>query len=312
MSAHDHAHDHSHAHGHHHEVPENFDRAFLIGIGLNLTIVVGQVIFGFLAHSLALLADAAHNFSDVIGLVLAFAGAILARRLPSARYTYGLRKASVLAALANAALLLLATGGIIVEAIQRFFEPAPVANGTVVWVAAIGMVLNGVTALLFLRGRHDDLNLRGAFLHMSADALVSLGVVIAALVIMATGWLWIDPAMGLVIAAVILWSSWGLTRDTTKLALDAVPEGVDHSAVETFLRGLPGTTDVHDLHIWGMSTRDVALTVHLVRPGEGLDDHFLTELNHDLQHRFGISHATVQIEAGDPAHPCALAPANVV
>jgi cobalt-zinc-cadmium efflux system protein len=312
MSAHDDAHDHSHAHAHHHEVPENFDRAFLIGIGLNLSIVVGQVVFGFLAHSLALLADAAHNFSDVIGLVLAFAGAILARRTPSARFTYGLRKASVLAALANAALLLVATGGIIVEAIQRFFEPAPVANGTVVWVAAIGMVLNGVTALLFLRGRNDDLNLRGAFLHMTADAVVSLGVVVAALVIMATGWLWIDPAMGLVIAGVILWSSWDLTRDTTKLALDAVPESVDRAAVEAYLRGLPGTTDVHDLHIWGMSTRDVALTVHLVRPGEGLDDHFLGDLTHELQHRFGIAHATVQIEAGDPAHPCALAPENVI
>ena len=306
-----HDHDH-HGHGHHHAVPDNFDRAFQIGIALNLAIVVGQVVFGFYAHSLALLADAAHNFSDAIGLVLAFAGALAARRLPTARYTYGWRKASVLAALANAALLLVATGGIVVEAIQRLMSPAPIEGTTVIVVAAVAVLLNGATALLFMRGRHDDLNVRGAFLLMAADAALSLGVVVAAVLTIATGWLWLDPLMGLVIGAVILWGTGGLARDTIRLALDAVPERIDHGDVDAWLRALPGVSDVHDLHIWGMSTREAALTVHLVRPGAALDDGFLAMIRHELEHDFGIAHATVQVETGDPAHPCGLAPAHVV
>ena len=286
-----HDHDH-HGHGHHHAVPDNFDRAFQIGIALNLAIVVGQVVFGFYAHSLALLADAAHNFSDAIGLVLAFAGA--------------------LAALANAALLLVATGGIVVEAIQRLMSPAPIEGTTVIVVAAVAVLLNGATALLFMRGRHDDLNVRGAFLHMAADAALSLGVVVAAVLTIATGWLWLDPLMGLVIGAVILWGTGGLARDTIRLALDAVPERIDHGDVDAWLRALPGVSDVHDLHIWGMSTREAALTVHLVRPGAALDDGFLAMIRHELEHDFGIAHATVQVETGDPAHPCGLAPAHVV
>lgn len=307
---HDHDH-HHHGHGHSH-APADFDRAFAIGITLNTIIVIAQVVFGFLANSLALLADAAHNFSDVVALGLAFGAALLARRPPSEHYTYGLRKASILAALANAALLVFATGGIVVEAVQRLLHPAPVGNAIVMGVAALGIVVNGATALLFMRGRHGDLNVRGAFLHMAGDAAVSLGVLLAAAGTMATGWLWLDPAMGLVIALVILWGTWGLTRDSINLALDAVPAGIDRQAVERYLRGLPGVGSVHDLHIWAMSTTEVALTAHLVRPGAGLDDHLLAEIGEALRQRFGIGHATLQVEAGDLAHPCALAPNEVV
>jgi cobalt-zinc-cadmium efflux system protein len=298
-------------HGHSHE-PAGFDRAFAFGVGLNIVIVLAELGFGYLAHSLALMADAAHNLSDVLGLLLAWGGIWLARRLPTSSRTYGYRRASILAALGNAGLLLVATGGIAVEAIRRFADPQPIDSTTVILVASLGVLINGVVALTFMRGRHHDLNIQGAFLHMAGDAAISLGVVIAAILVMMTGWLWLDPAISLGIALAVVLSGWRMARGSANLALDAVPEGIDRHAVEAWLRGLPGVAGVHDLHIWAMSTTETALTVHLVRPGAVLDDHFLAHACEALRDRFKIHHATLQIEAGDEAHPCKLAPTDVV
>ena len=306
---HSHAHDHSHGHAGHSHAPDNFGWAFAIGAALNTAFVVAELIFGYAANSLALISDAVHNFSDVIALVLAWAAGWLARRQPTERHTYGYRRASILAALANAGLLLIAVGAIAVEAVDRIREPAEVASLTVVLVAALGIVINGATALLFMRGRHRDLNIRGAYLHMAADAGVSAGVVVAAFVIMLTGWLWVDPAISLVISAVVLAGSWGLARDSVSLALDGVPRGIALAAVREYLGQLEGVTEVHDLHVWAMSTNETALTVHLVRPG-GTDDLFLHQVCAELAHRFDIHHATLQIEAGSDV--CKLAPADVV
>ena len=315
---HDHKHDdhhhgdgHGHAHGHAHG-PANYNAAFAIGIGLNLAFVGAETVFGFLVNSLALLADAAHNLSDVAGLVLAWGAAWLAQRIPTARRTYGFRRASILAAVANATLLMVAVGGILVESLQRLRDPEPVPGATVMWVAALGIVINGATAMMFMRGREHDLNIRGAFLHLAGDAAVSLGVVIAALIAQRTGWRWLDPATGIAISLVILYSAWGLGRDSFNLAFDATPEGIDPAAVRAYLAGLPGVIDVHDLHIWAMSTTETALTAHLVRPGTGLDDALIAHTCVELRERFAIHHTTLQLEAGDPAHPCSLAPADVV
>ena len=299
-----HAHDHSHA-------PQDFGFAFAIGTALNLGLVIAQLTFGWRSNSLALISDGVHNFSDVLGLLLAWGGSWLATRQPTASRTYGYRRASILAALGNAALLLLATGGLLLEASERLLDAAPeVASGTVLWVALAAIVVNTATALLFLRGREQDLNIRGAFIHMAADAAVSAGVVIVALAIGRTGWFWLDPAASIAIGVVILWSSWGLLREALNLALDAVPAGVDPAAVEDYLAALPGVSEVHDLHIWGMSTTETALTAHLVRPASQMDDRFLAEVAHELERRFRIQHATIQIEAGEGE--CRLAPANVV
>src|SRR5580704_17866993 len=303
---HSHAHDHSghghsghsnagHSHAGHSHAPDNFGFAFAVGVALNTLIVGAELIFGYTANSLALISDAVHNFSDVIALLLAWGGAWLAGRRPTDTHTYGYRRASILAALFSAGLLLIAVGGIAVEAIDRLRAPASVAGWTVVWVAALGIAINGGTALLFMRGRHGDLNVRGAHLHMAADAAVSLGVVVAALVIMWTGWLWLDPATSLVISAVVFWSGWGLARDSVNLALDGVPRGIELADVRIYLGGLEGVTEVHDLHIWAMSTNETALTAHLVRPG-GHDDSFLHHVCEELAHRFSIHHATLQIE----------------
>jgi cobalt-zinc-cadmium efflux system protein len=283
--------------------------AFAVGASLNAAFVVAELIFGYAANSLALISDALHNFSDVIALLLAWGGAWLAGRRPTDTHTYGYRRASILAALFNAGLLLVAVGGIAVEAVNRLREPASVAGWTVVWVAGLGVLINGGTALMFMRGRHGDLNVRGAYLHMASDAGVSLGVVVAALVIMATGWLWVDPAISLAIAAVVLVSGWGLMRDSVNLALDAVPAGIELAVVRDYLAGLEGVSEVHDLHIWAMSTNETALTVHLVRPG-GHDDAFLHHVCEGLSHRFNIHHATLQVEANGDA--CKLAPAEMV
>jgi len=274
--------------------------------------VIGQVVFGLLAGSLALIADAGHNLGDVLGLVLAWVAAILGRRPPTARRTYGFGRSSILAALTNAVVLLIGVGAIVLEAIRRFFNPEPVAGLTVMWVALAAILVNGFTAYLFMRGRESDVNIRGAFLHMASDALVSFAVVVAAPLIHFTGWTWLDPAISLVIAAVITIGTWNLLRESFDLAMDTVPEGVDRSAVEAYLAALPGVSGVHDLHIWGLSTTETALTAHLVRPGADIDDHFLHEVCETLRHRFRIGHATVQVETGDPAHPCALAPAHVI
>jgi cobalt-zinc-cadmium efflux system protein len=304
-------HDDSHAHGHagHGHAPESFGFAFAVGVALNTAFVVAELVFGYAANSLALISDAVHNFSDVIALLLAWVAGWLARKQPTEQHTYGYRRASILAALVNAGLLLIAVGGIAVEAVARIEEPAAVAVGTVVVVAALGIVVNGFTALLFMRGRHGDLNIRGAFLHMAADAAVSLGVVVAALVIMLTGWQWLDPAISLGIAAIVLASGSGLARDSVNLALDGVPRSIELAGVRDYLGRLEGVTEVHDLHVWAMSTNETALTVHLVRPG-GYDDSFLHGVCDELSHRFRIQHATLQIEAGSDV--CRLAPDEVV
>jgi cobalt-zinc-cadmium efflux system protein len=295
-------HDHSHA-GHSHG-PARHDRAFAIGIALNLGFVAAEFVFGFLSQSLALIADAGHNLSDVAGLVIAWFAAWLARKPATALRTYGYRRASILAALANAALLIAAVIWIVAEALQRFFDPQPIASMTVIVVAAVGVVINTATALLFLRGRHDDINIQGAFLHMAADAAVSLGVVAAGILILYTNALWLDPAISIVIALVILWSTWSLARDSVNLSLDMVPPNINRGEVEKYLAALPGVTNVHHLHIWAMSTTEVALTVHLVRPNAALDDAFLKDACDGLKRGFGIVHATFQIEAGDGAGPC--------
>jgi cobalt-zinc-cadmium efflux system protein len=306
------AHHHDHAHHDHSHGPKTYDRAFLIGIALNLGFVVAETIYGFLANSLALLADAGHNLGDVLGLLLAWVAASLARRRPSARFTYGMKRTPILASLANAMLLLAASGAIVFEAINRLQAPAPVAETTVIWVALVGIVINGATALGFVSGRKSDINVRGAFLHMVADAVVSLGVVLSGLLVLFTGWLWIDPAVSIVVALVIVVGTWSLLKESVSLSLDAVPGRVDRTAIEAYLAGLPGVSEVHDLHIWPMGTTEIALTAHLVRPGAGLDDGLLAQACRDLSARFGIGHATLQVEAGDPAHPCTLAPSEVV
>lgn len=308
---HDHAHHHHGGHGHSH-VPASFGRAFAIGTSLNLGYVVMQAGFGLYAHSLSLLADAGHNFSDVIGLVLAWWASRLVKTQPTARHTYGLGRSSILAALANAGFLLVAVGGISWEAMRRLAHPAPVEGVTIIWVAGLGVLVNAVTALLFMRGQKDDLNIRGAFLHMAADAVVSLGVVLAGAAILFTGWRWLDPAVSLVVNGVIVLGTWGLLKDSLNLALDAVPEGIDTAKVRTYLAAQTGVTAVHDLHIWALSTTQTALTVHLVTPDGQINDALLAQLNEGLREEFKITHATIQLETGDEAHPCHLAPEHVI
>jgi cobalt-zinc-cadmium efflux system protein len=307
---HDHHHGHSHGHGHHH-APADFGRAFAIGIALNIAFVVIEAGFGFIAHSMALLADAGHNLSDVLGLAMAWGGATLARRAPSKRFTYGLRGSSILASLGNALLLLVALGAIVLEAVQRFGNPAPIAGPTVSAVAAVGIAVNLATALLFARGRKNDLNIRGAFLHMATDAAVSAGVVVAGLVIWWTGLAWIDPVVSLVIAAIIFWQTWGLLAESVEMSLAAVPRAIDFDAVGAALCGLPGVTDTHDLHIWPMSTTETVLTAHLVMPAGHPGDTFLSQAQAMLHDRFGIGHATLQIEV-DPACYCSMEDAGKV
>ncbi|MCO6415381.1 cation diffusion facilitator family transporter [Siccirubricoccus sp. KC 17139] len=315
-AGHDHAsHDHTgrgHAHhGHHHHAAPG-EEGFALGTALNLGFVLVEAAAGLAAGSMALLADAAHNLSDVLGLLLAWGAARLAQRAPAGRRTYGFRRGTILAALGNAVLLLVAVGAIGAEAVRRLWDPAPVAAGWMLWVAAAGILVNGGSALLFARGREADLNRRGAYLHLLADAGVSAGVVVGALVIGWTGWAWVDPLLGLAIAGVILAGTWGLLRESMDLAMDVVPPGIEPAAVEALLRAAPGVTEVHDLHIWALSTTETALTAHLVRPGCGPDDGFLAALETALRQRFGIAHATLQVETGDPSYPCRLAPAGTL
>jgi cobalt-zinc-cadmium efflux system protein len=314
---HDHGHHHGHGHGqghdhgHHHHAPASFGRAFAIGISLNLAFVVVEAAYGILGNSVALLADAGHNLSDVLGLVVAWAGSVLAARAPSTRFTYGLRRSSILAALANATFLMLAIGGLSWEALTRFTQPEPVHGVTVMIVAAIGVVINGLTAWLFASCSKGDINLRGAFLHMLADALVSVGVIAAGLVILLTGWNWLDPVVSLVINVVIVWGAWGLLSESLRMTMDAVPDAINPEAVRDFLLKQSGVVSVHDLHIWPMSTTETALTCHLVMPAGHPGDGFLHHVCDDLNHRFGIHHSTMQIEI-DPSTACALAPDSVV
>lgn len=297
---------------HHDSVDLNFTRAFAIGIGLNVAFVAIEALYGLRADSMALLADAGHNLSDVLGLVLAWGASVLCQRPPTERFTYGLRRTSILAALANAMILLTVVGGIAWESILRFGAPATVAEHTVIVVALVGAVINTATALLFVAGREHDLNIRSAFVHMAADAAISIGVAISGVIVLYTGWLWLDPAVSLGIVLVILVGTWDLLRDSFSLILDAVPAGVDVRAIEGYLRDLPSVTEVHDLHVWGMSTTETALSAHLVRSQATCDDAFLARVQHELKARFGIGHATLQLETGDARHPCALAPDHLV
>ena len=303
-----HAHGASHRHSH---APKSFGAAFAIGAALNVTFVVIEAAFGFISNSMALLADAGHNLSDVLGLLVAWGAAVLSQQAPTTRFTYGLRSTSILAALFNAIFLLLAVGAIAWEAVQRFALPEPVVGKTVMIVSAIGIIINGLTAWLFASGRKSDINIRGAFLHMAADTAVSAGVVVAGGVIFLTGWLWVDPAVSLGICAVIIWSTWGLLKDSVRMSLAAVPPGLMIAEVHVFLENLPGVKSLHDLHVWPMSTTETALTCHLVMPAGHPGDGFLMDAAHELHERFHIGHVTLQIETSEST-TCALAPDHVV
>lgn len=286
--------------------------AFAAGMVLNLGFVLVETFYGFIANSMALLADAGHNLGDVLGLAAAWIALFLSRRRPSRRYTYGLRSSSILAALLNAIILLIAVGAIFVEAIQRLLSPRPVAAVAVIIVAGIGVVINGATAILLMRGEQSDLNVRSAVAHMVADALVSVGVGVSGAIILATGWLRIDPAISLIVAATIVVGTWRLLRQSLDLALHAVPPGIDPQEVNDFLLTIAGVDAIHDLHIWPMSTTDTALTCHLVMPAGHPGDDALERITHELHDRFAIEHVTVQVETGDPAHPCRLVPDHVI
>ena len=311
-----HRHNHSYAHAghshsecrHHPNDSKNQGRAFAFAIVLNTVFVMTEFSYGFIANSTALMADAGHNLSDVLGLLLAWGAAILSRKAPNERYTYGLRSTSIMAAVANAMFLLVASGAIAWEAIHRFSQPPLVAGLTVTLVAGIGIVINGLSAWLFIKGSKGDLNIRGAYLHMAADTAVSLGVALAGIAMLYTGWYWLDPAISLVIVAVIVISTWGLLRESVQLALLAVPAHIDVTALEIYLRQCHGVTDIHDLHIWGMSTTENALTAHLVMPAGYPGDAFLDAIVETLNERFSIQHCTLQVEQGTTNHACALHP----
>ena len=306
---HDHDHDHGahrHGPGHHHHAPGRFGRAFAIGIALNGAFILAEVAGGAYGHSVALLADAGHNVSDVLGLVAAWLAQSLSRRAPTARFTYGLGSSSILAALLNAILLLVVVGGLTLEALQRLAAPTPVEGGLVMAIAAAGVVLNGLTALLFFGGRQTDLNVRGAYLHMAGDALVSLGVVVAGGAILATGWLWIDPVTSLLVNLVIVVGTSGLMRDSLALSLAGVPPGIEAEAVRGYLLAREGVAALHDFHIWPMSTTEAALSAHLVMPAGHPGDGFLTAAAADLRDRYRIGHMTLQIETSAEA-ACPLA-----
>ena len=299
---HHHSHDH-HDHSHDH-APKDFGRAFAIGVALNAIFVVVEAGFGLASGSMALVADAGHNLSDVLGLLIAWGAAVMAAKPASARFTYGYKSSSILAALANAGLLLMALGAILYETIARLIHPEPVHGWTMIAVAAVGIAINGVTALLFASGRKHDINVRAAFVHMAADALVSLGVVVAGALILWTDLAWIDPVTSLVIVGVVGWGTWRLLKDSVKMALLAVPDSIHEGDVRDYLAGLPGVTAVHDLHIWPMSSTETALTAHLVMPAGHRGDPFLHEIGAGLDHRFHIGHTTVQVETGAHAEHC--------
>jgi cobalt-zinc-cadmium efflux system protein len=323
MAAHHHHHevrnhdeDHRRHHGNdperfgHDHAPTHFGRAFALGAALNMAFVLTEVWYGLVSNSMALLADAGHNFADVSGLLLAWGAAHLATRQPTSTRTYGWGRSTILASLINAIVLLVGCGGIAWEAVQRFGQVHAVASQTVMWVAVVGIGINGATALMFMRGRHGDMNVKGAYLHMLADAAVSAGVVVAALVIGATGWNWIDPATSLVIVLVIVAGTWSLLRDSFGLAMDQVPAGIALGEVEKCLRELPGVVEVHDLHVWALSTTEVALTAHLVQDGSASSQALIALASKAARERFHIGHSTIQVEAAEVADGCVQRPAS--
>lgn len=295
----------SHDHSHHHVV-NNYNRSFAIGISLNIIFVIIELFYGLYADSLALIADAGHNLSDVLSLILAWGASYLATKNPTTKRTYGLRKVTIMASLLSAILLLVALGAIAWEAIERFWDPQAVNGTVIITVAAIGVVINTATALLFVKGQKHDLNIRAAYLHMAADAAISLGVVVAGIAIVFTGWLWLDPLLSLLIVTVILFGTWGLLRDSVNLSIDAVPQGMDMHEIKNYLLGLESISDLHDLHIWALSTTEVALTVHLVSTNNQLNNELLEKIQKDLHHHFNISHPTIQIEFQDNTYICNL------
>ncbi|MCP2727136.1 cation diffusion facilitator family transporter [Limnofasciculus baicalensis] len=297
-------HHHGHEHNKHSHSPANYNRAFIVGITLNVGFVGVEAVFGFLTNSLALLADAGHNLSDVFGLILAWAASWLVRRRPTQRYTYGFRRSSILVAIINACFLLMAMGAIAWEAIQRLGNPTSVSGSTIIGVAFVGIIINSITALMFMSGKDKDLNIKGAFLHMAADALVSLGVVLAGIAILKTGSNWFDPVVSLIIVVVIVVGTWELLRDSVNLALDAVPEEIEPLAIRTYLEEIPGVIEVHDLHIWALSTTETALTTHLVMLTGNPGDAFLSRITMELHDKFGIEHSTIQVETGNILFPC--------
>lgn len=308
--AHGHGHHHGHEHGpghhHHHGDPNTHGKAFAIAIVLNSVFVAIEFFYGFLANSTALMADAGHNLSDVLALMLAWGAAILAKRQPKGRFTYGLRSSSMLAALFNSMLLMAACGAIAWEAVQQLLHPSPVAGVTVSVVAGIGILINGFSAWLFIKGSKGDINIRGAYLHMAGDAAISLGVLLAGLAVMYTGWSWLDPLVSVGIVVLIAWSTWLLLAQSLRMMLAAVPDNIDHTEIEAFLRARPGVSDMHDLHIWPMSTTETALTAHLVIPSGYPGDEAMDAITRALREEFGIAHCTIQIEQGTTQHTCCL------
>jgi len=305
---HDHAgHDHSHSHG----VPSGpvtSNAAFATAVGLNVLMVVAELVFGLISGSMALIADAGHNFSDVIGILFAWVANWLAAKPAGGRFTYGLRRSTILAALASGVLLLVATGGIIWESITRLAEPDHVMGGTVILVALIGVAINAISAALFLKGSKHDINIRGAFLHLIGDAGVSVGVAIAGIMILYTGWMWVDPIASLLVAGVVLWATWGLLSEALQLSLDAVPRGIEIEEVRGWLAGQPGVVEVHDVHVWPLSTTQTALTAHLVRPEPPDSDAFLEQLREEARDKFGIGHTTIQLEVESLDDSCHESP----
>lgn len=310
---HDHDHDHGHhSHGHHHHQPKNFNRAFTIGVGLNFIFVIIEALYGYFSHSLALVADAGHNLSDVAGLLLAWGAFWLTQKNPSTRFTFGLRKSSILAALLNALVLMLAVGIILWESIHRLMNPGQVDPKIVMIVAAIGILINGMTAMLFFKDKDEDINLRGAYLHMAADALISLGVVISGFIISLTGLQWIDPFMSIIISLVIIYGTWDLLIHSLHLSMDAVPANINPAEVKHYLESIEDVVDVHDLHIWAMGTTETALTAHLTMKKISMTNEKLSQITGELKHRFKIHHPTLQVELKEDHYLCQFQPDNVL
>lgn len=307
-----HGHSHSHSHGHHHHGPKNYNAAFAFGIGLNIIFVIVEALYGYFTNSLALMADAGHNLSDVAGLLLAWGAVWLTTKKPSSRYTYGFRKSTILSALLNALILLVAVGFIIWEAIMRLKHPTVIESQTVMIVAGIGIVINGLTAMLFFRDKDHDINLKGAYLHMAADALISLGVVISAAIISYTSWNWLDPVVSVVIALIIVYGTWDLLTGSIHLSMDAVPYGINSDDVKKYLESLPDVKEVHDLHIWPISTTENALTAHICVTGPVLNNQRIEEATKVLRDKFKIGHPTLQFEAWEENYECAFKSNDVI